>query len=148
MAKAITAGFRQLGVEIEWVPGSGTYARFCGLTSKGMTRQNNIEESRVPYCEEDRPSAIEKSVESQTFAISGSGVWARQNHQSALDWFYAGDTRNARIFHQNAAVGETEYEQGPALLAALNITTEDGQKVQAEIDIQFDGTPERIAKVA
>jgi len=65
-----------------------------------------------------------------------------------MDWWYNGQVKNIRIQHVKAAVGDTEYETGPAYLVNLNNAVEKGQKVSADIEIQFDGVPTRTAKVA
>ena len=48
--------------------------------------------------------------------------------------------------HLNALVGNTEYESGMAFLSSYNNQRTKGQKVTAALEIQFDGTPTRIAK--
>lgn len=146
MARATTATFDKLVVEVEWVNGSGTYSRWCGLTSRGINRTSNMESSEVPDCDDETlPSALEKSVRSQEVTIAGSGVWAAQSHGNAMDWYYSGATKNIRVQHANAEAGDTEYESGQAYLVTLNNTVEKGQKVQAEISIEFDGMPTRTA---
>lgn len=150
MAAPVTGGFQHLVVEIETTAGSGVYSKICGITSRGINRQNNISTSEVPGdCDDESvPSKIEKDVQSQEVSISGSGVWARQSHELMLDWYYQGSKKNIRVQHVNAGVGETEYEAGLAILATLNNTVEKGQKIQSEISIEFDGVPSRIMKSA
>lgn len=149
MARADSANFHEMVVEVEWTPGSGTYARWCGLTSRGINRQHNMSTTPVPDCDDESlPAAIERAVESSEVTISGSGVWARQSHEHALDWWYGGQTRNIRVHHFKADVGETEYESGPAYLVNLSNQAERGQKVTADIQIEFDGLPTREEKEA
>lgn len=150
MAAPVTGAFQHLVVEIELTDGSGVYSKICGITSRGINRQSNLSTSEVPGdCDDESvPSRIEKAVQSQEVTISGSGVWARQSHESMLDWWYSGATKNIRVQHVNAAIGDTEYEAGAAILASLNNSVEKGQKIQAEISIEFDGIPTRTAKVA
>lgn len=144
MAYASTGTFSKMVVEVEWVAGSGIYSKWCGLTSRGINRQSNMTTSNVPECDdEDAPSQVERSVESQEVTISGSGVWASESHGNAIDWWYSGLTKNVRVQHANAAVGDTEYESGPAYLVTLSNSVEKGQKIQAEISIEFDGLPTR-----
>ena len=148
MAYASTGTFSKLVVEVEWVGGSGVYSRWCGLTSRGVNRQHNMSTTPVPDCDnEDLPAQIERSVESSEVTISGNGVWSSQSHGGAMDWWYSGQTRNVRVQHVNAPVGTTEYESGPAYLVSLSNTVERGQKIQAEISVEFDGIPTRTAKV-
>lgn len=150
MASPVTGAFQHLVVEIELTDGSGVYSKICGITSRGINRQSNLSSTEVPGdCDDESvPAKVEKSVQSQEVTISGSGVWARQSHEAMLDWWYGGQPKNIRVHHVNAAVGDTEYETGPALLATLSNSVERGQKIQAELSIEFDGVPARTAKAA
>jgi hypothetical protein len=148
MAKAGTANFHQMVLEVE-TETPGTYAKLCGLTSRGIQRQHNMQTSEVPDCDDESlPAAVERAVQSSEVTISGSGVWASQSHETMLDWWYSGQTKNIRVKHANAAVGDTEYETGPAYLQSISNQAERGQKVTAEISIEFDGLPTRTAKAA
>jgi predicted secreted protein len=143
MARAQTANFHQMVLEVETAT-TGTFAKLCGLTSRGVNRQSNMETSEVPDCDDESlPAAVERAVQSQEVTIEGSGVWAAQSHQTMLDWWYSGATKMVRIHHVNAATGDTEYETGPAYLVSIGNQAQRGQKVTAEIEIQFDGLPER-----
>ena len=144
MARATTATFDKMVVEVEWTAGSGIYAKWCGLTSRGINRQSNMQTSEVPDCDDESlPAAVERSVQSQEVTISGSGVWSAESHGNALDWWYSGATKSVRVQHVNAATGDTEYETGPAYLVSINNQAERGTKVTAEISIEFDGVPTR-----
>ena len=147
MAKATTEKFSELVLELETSPSSGTYARICGLIDTEITRTASIDNAEVPDCnDEDLPLSNEKEVRSIDVKISGTGVWAQESHEKLMDWFYGSSTLNIRIGNLNAAVGDTEYETGPALLASLGQSRTKGKKVSASIDIEFDGTPTRSAK--
>jgi predicted secreted protein len=147
MTRATTANFADMVLEVEFVASSGTYSRVCGLTSRGLDRKANTSSSEVPDCDDETlPSAIEKDIQSYEFTVSGSGVWSSQSHESMLDWFYSGARKNIRIHHVNAEVGDTEYEGGPALLTSLSNQAQRGNKVTADIAIEFDGVPTRTAK--
>ena len=149
MARAQTANFHQMVLEVETAPGSGTYAKLCGMTSRGINRQHNMQTSEVPDCDDESlPAAVERAVQSSEVTISGSGVWASQSHETMLDWWYDGQTKQIRVQHVNAAVGDTEYETGNAYLVSISNQAERGTKVTAEIAIEFDGIPTRTAKAA
>lgn len=147
--KPISAEFQHLVVEVE-TDVEGTFSKVCGITSRGINRQHNMQTTEVPQdCEDESlPSAIERAVQSSEVTISGSGVWASQSHEMMLDWWYSGAKKNIRVQHVNAAIGDTEYETGLAYLVSLNNTVEKGQKVTAELEIQFDGVPTRTKKAA
>jgi hypothetical protein len=63
-----------------------------------------------------------------------------------LSWWRAGTTRLCRLrnvkVQTEGAAGAIYAEYGPALLVNLNNSRTKGQKVTAEIDLQFDGVPE------
>lgn len=147
--KPTTAEFHQLVVEIE-TDVEGTFSKICGITQRGINRQHNMQTTEVPAdCEDESlPAVVERAVQSSEVTISGTGVWASQSHQLMNDWWYSGAKKTIRVKHANAAVGDTEYETGPAILVSLNNSVEKGQKVTAEIEIQFDGLPTRTAKAA
>lgn len=147
--KPISAEFQHLVVEVE-TDVEGTFSKVCGITSRGINRQHNMQTAEVPQdCEDESlPSAVERAVQSSEVTISGSGVWASQSHEMMLDWWYSGAKKNIRVQHVNAAIGDTEYETGLAYLVSLNNTVEKGQKVTAELEIQFDGVPTRTKKAA
>jgi len=149
MTRATTANFHQMVLEVEVTNGSGVYSKICGLTSRGINRQHNMQTSEVPDCDDESlPAAVERAVQSSEVTVSASGVWASQSHEILLDWWGAGQPKNIRIHHVNAAIGDTEYESGAAYLASINNAAERGTKVTAELDIQFDGIPTRTARVS
>ena len=146
MARAGTANFHEMVVEVEWVAESGTYAKVCGITSRGINRQHNMQTSEVPDCDDESlPASVERAVQSSEVTISGAGVWAKQSHENMLDWWYSGATKSIRVQHVNAESGDTEYETGNAYLVTLSNQAERGTKVTAEIAIEFDGLPTRTA---
>lgn len=101
----------------------------------------------MPDCDDESlPLSVAKQARSIDVSVSSSGVWSQESHQTMQDWFYGAVTKLCRVGNLNAAVGDTEYETGPAILASLSQSRTKGKKVTAEIEIQFDGTPTRTAK--
>ncbi len=147
MVAPSTAKFQHLVLEVE-TDTPGTYTKICGITSRGINRQHNMQTSEVPQdCDDESlPAKVERSVQSSEVTISGSGVWAAQSHEMMLDWWYGGQTKNVRVRHANASVGDTEYETGPAYLTSINNQAEKGPSVTAELTIEFDGIPSRTPK--
>lgn len=138
--KAKTANFHEMTLDIETAP--GVYTRVCGLTQRGINRAHNIQETEVPYCDDESlPAAVEIAVQSSTVTINASGAWAAQSHELMLQWWRSGQSKNIRIGHLRAEPGDIEYEMGPALLTSLNNEAQRGQKVTAEVEIRFDGMP-------
>lgn len=148
MAQPTTGKFSELGIYIGDGADPEVFTFLCGLTSKGVQRSATTQSTSVPDCaDEDAPAWEQKSVDTLSITASGTGVWAAESHESMLDWFYSGLPKNIQVRHAKAAVGDTEYEEGAALLTALNNTVDRGQKIQAEITIEFDGAPTRTVKV-
>lgn len=147
MAKAVTEKFEQMTLEVE-TSTPGTYAIICGMVDVEVTRTANVDTSQVPDCaDESLPHHVERSVSGIEVTVSASGVWAQSSHEMIQAWFYSGATKNIRLGHQNASVGDTQYETGPALLTNLSNARAKGTKVTASINLEFDGTPTRTDKV-
>lgn len=147
MARATTAKYEEMILEVE-TETPGVYAAICGLIDVTINRTSNVDTAEIPDCDDESlPLSVERQVRSQEVTVSGTGVWALQSHEMLMDWFYSSAAKNIRI--RNAKVendgdpGETYAETGPALLTTLNNSRTKGQKVTAEIEIQFDGVPSR-----
>lgn len=148
MAVATTAKFEELVLEVEDDPiGSpGTYNALCGLIDAEITRTANVDSAEVPDCaDESLPLSIEKQVRSIEVSATGTGVWSLESNKALSDWFYSSTTLNVRVRNSLAqttgASGDPYQEAGPALLTNLSNSRTKGQKVTAELEIMFDGTP-------
>lgn len=145
MAIAATADFDEFVLEVEFTAGSGTYTKVCGLTDFTVSRTNNTDTTEVPDCaDESLPYYLKRAVRSQDTTISATGVWALANHANMMDWFRDGTTKNARITNAkvtaDGSTGDPEIETIPVILATLNNERTKGQVVQAEIELQQNGT--------
>ena len=148
MAKAITEAFHEMVLEIE-DDTPGTWLKICGLTERGVNRTHNMQTSEVPDCDDESlPAELERAVQSSEVTIAANGVWAAQSHQLMLDWWYSAATKNVRIQHVKAAVGDTEFETAPAYITSLNNVAARGTKVTADLTIEFDGLPVQTAAAA
>lgn len=148
MARAATAKFEEFILEVEFDPAgsAGTYTAICGITDVTINRTSNVDTSEIPDCDDESlPLSIERQVRSQEVTVSGTGVWARGSAQNVMTWWRSGATLNARLrntnVETNGTVGDIFEESGPAILVSLNNSRTKGQKVTAEIEIQFDGVP-------
>ncbi len=146
MAKPITEKFEQMVLETS--ENGTTWTRICGLVGVTITRTAQFDSTEVPGdCDDESlPLDVERAIRTIEVNVSADGVWSQQSHGDMLDWFYSGAPKQIRVGHLNAAAGDTEYERGPALLSTLTNQRTKGQKVTAAIEIQFDGTPTRVAK--
>ena len=142
MARAVTEKFEEMILDVEWTADSGIYSPICGLIDVTITRTSNIDSAEIPDCDDESlPLSIEKQVRSQEVTVSASGSWARSSQSLLKEWWRSGATKNVRIRDTAAATGDIEIESGPALLATLTNSRTKGQKVTAEIELQFDGVP-------
>lgn len=152
MARAETAKFEQFVLEVETDPvGSpDVYTNICGLTDVEINRTSNIDTTEIPDCDDESlPLSIERAVRSQEVTISASGVWALQSNERLLSWWRSGTTLNTRLRNSkveaDGVVGDTSAETGPAILVSINNSRTKGQKVTANVEIQFDGVPATTA---
>lgn len=144
MTAAVTQKYEEMILEIEHPASSGTWIPICGMIDVTISRQANIDSAEVPDCDDESlPLSIEKQVRSIEVSASGTGVWAESSQSILKEWFYSSATKNARLRDTAAASGDVEIESGPALLTSLNNSRTKGQKVSAEISIEWDGTPTR-----
>jgi len=146
MARAQTAKFEELVLEVEWVASSGTYVGVCGMIDVTISRTSNVDTAEIPDCDDESlPLAVERAVRSQEVTVSATGVYALQSAKNLNDWWRSGATKNVRLRNVKAqndgSTGDPTIESGPALLVNLNNSRTKGQKVTSELDIQFDGVP-------
>jgi predicted secreted protein len=148
MAQPTTSTFKEFAIHL----GNGAtptevFTFICGLTSKGLSINNNTSTTPVPDCDdEDLPAFEEADVSSQAVTISGSGIFARENQKTLLDWAMDGSKKNIRVYPGRSAAGDVEYYQGPAILTSLEINGERGQRVQASLSISFARKPTETLK--
>jgi hypothetical protein len=144
MAQATTYPFSQFLVKIGDGASPEVFTDPCGLTSKGLTRTANLNDTNIPDCDDpDAPSWLGRDVVSYQGAIAGSGVVAEESFDTWEDWWNAGETRNVRIELGNPVAYAWIM---PAKLQEFAITAERGNKVQMAVNIVSDGAvvPETI----
>ncbi len=136
---------------IRWVPPAHTttFAEWLGVQ---IARSANVDTAEIPDCDDESlPLSEEKEVRSVNVNVSGTGVFALQSGSKLKDWFYSGKQLNVRLrnkkIEDDGASGDIYVEEGPALLTSFNESREKGQKLSAEIELQFNGTPTLTAKV-
>lgn len=118
------------------------FSAICGLTSKGFNYTTDTSSTNVPDCtDEDLPSFSEKDIIAFSAQLSGSGVASRQSLGLLQDWMESGEKKNVQVSFADAPVGDPELYAGPAVLSALNITANKGERVNVEITIDFASKP-------
>ena len=142
MARPVTAKFSERVIHLGDGADPEVFAPICGLTTKGLTVTNNTQSTPVPDCiDEDLPAFEEKSTDTQSASIAGTGVWTKERHNEMLDWALKGDERNIRYQFVNVTSGDVEFLDGPAILTSMGDTVERGKKVMAELAIEFSQAP-------
>ena len=151
--RAKTAKYEEFILEVEFDPdGSpGTFNSICGLIDVTINRTSNTDTTEIPDCDDESlPMAIERAIRSQEVTITATGVWALQSDRKMDDWWRSGKALNTRLRNAKAEAdgeaGDVTAETGPALLVNKSNGRTKGQKVTAEIEIQFDGVPTPTAK--
>lgn len=147
MSVATTEKFEEMVLEVS--DDGNTWRRLCGFIDVTVTRTANVDTAEIPDCDdESKPLSVERQVRSLDVSATGTGVWAQESNEEIISWIYSGATKHCRIGNLKAAVGDTEYEQGMALLTSVSDSRTKGQKVSRDIEVQFDGVPSLIAKAA
>jgi len=137
MAQATTYPFSKFLVKIGDGATPEVFTDPCGLTSKGLTRSANMNDTNIPDCANpDAPSWLGRDVVSYQGAIAGAGVVAKESYATWETWWNAGATRNVRI--ELGSPPEFAWIM-PAKLQELALTAERGNKVQMSVAIVSDG---------
>jgi hypothetical protein len=137
MTQATTYPFSKFLVKIGDGGSPEIFSDPCGLTSKGLTRTANLNDTNVPDCDNpDLPSWLGRDVVSYQAAIAGAGVVAQESWDVWENWWNAGTTRNIRI--ELGSPAEFAWIM-PAKLQELAVTAERGQKVSMTANMVSDG---------
>lgn len=148
MAQPTTSLFSEFAIHLgDGATPTEAFTFICGLTSKGLSLTNETSTTLVPDCaDEDAPAYNEKSVNSQSAMISGSGVFPRERQEELLEWWRTGEARNVRVYPGKSNTGDVHYIAGPAILESLELTGERGQKLSCSLSIGFSALPTFVAK--
>jgi Phage tail tube protein len=137
MTQATTYPFSKFLVKIGDGASPEVFTDPCGLTTKGLTRTANLNDTNVPDCDDpDAPSWLGRDVVSYQAAIAGAGVVAQESFANWEEWWNAGETRNVKI--ELGTPAEFAWTM-PAKLQEFAITAERGNKVQMTVAIVSDG---------
>lgn len=115
-----------------------TYIAPCGLTTKNLQIQKNLQEVDIPDCDDpDAPSWIARDVQNLSITISGDGVAAAE---SVPDW-------NAAAISTSSVPMKVEIEfstgmksfTGDFVVDQLTFGAEQGGRVTLAFNAQSDG---------
>lgn len=142
MANGTTSTFGNFKIEVGNGASPEVFTFLCGLTSKGLNMASDVVTSEVPDCsDEDLPSWQEKDVKSISATISGSGMWTKEAHETLFQWWYTGAKKNVKLSWMVAASGDVKTITGPCVLASLGQTVEKGNRLTADISLEFSAKP-------
>jgi len=143
MATGTSSSFGNFKIEIgDGATPTEAFTFICGLTSKGIDMSSDVVTSEVPDCfSEDLPSWQEKDVKSITATLSGSGMWTAQAHETLLQWWLTAAKKNVKVSWMLAATGDVKTMTGPAVLTKLGQTVAKGERLSADISIEFAAKP-------
>lgn len=118
------------------------FTPLCGVTQKDITYSSDTVETKMPDCNnEDLPSFKEVDVEAVGITISCSGKWTVQAHGTLIDWATTAAKKNIKVQYVDAANGDIEFINGPAILANLSHSVSKGGKIDGSFELMFSRTP-------
>ncbi len=152
MGIANTADYDELVLEVEFTPESGVFTKVCGLTDISINRSKSVQTQEVPDCGSDSLAFhIRRLTTSKDVTISGTGVWALDNHQDVFDWYNDDTTKLVRVTNTKAesegAAGVVFAETIPMKMLSLKNDRKKGVVVSAEVEFGKDGA-ESLTAVA
>jgi len=140
MAAATTLKAGLLRVYLEDTATPGTWVSPCGLVERGFTISKDVTDSITPDClDPDAPAWVGRDVASQSAAISGSGVLALESFPEWQAFSNTTVARNVRVEVFTAAGLGGGYWQFAGHLSSLEVTGNNGEKIQVSISIDSDG---------
>ncbi len=142
MAQATTLKYSEFRILVGDGASPEAFSPICGLKSKTFGYTTDTSSTNVPDCtDEDLPSFAEKDIISFSAQLSGSGVASRQSLGMLQEWIVSGEKKNIKVSFADAPVGDPEIYSGPAILSSLNITGNQGERVNIDITIDFAAKP-------
>lgn len=95
----------------------------CGMDTKAFNRGSSTSTAAIPPCNNpDAPAQQVTAITAKTKAVTGSGVFAKEDAPDWSKWHESGAPRNVRVWLKGV-----EYFEGAAVLSTYNITGTKGQ---------------------
>lgn len=141
MAQATSSPFKDFILRVE-TDTPGTYAPICGLTSRGVTGSADVSTVEVPDCaDEGLPAWQEKDVKSIGASVKGAGMWTAESHDMLWDWFFSAAPKNCQLEWAKAPTGAQYRWQGPMVLTNIDNSVARGERLAADISLDFTQKP-------
>lgn len=123
------------------------FAALCGVTQKSISYNSDTVDSMMPDCaNEDLPCYKSSQVSANQVTIACSGKWAKEAHGTVINWWKTGASKNVKVQYVEAAVGDPEYINGPAILINLEHSVEKGGKMDGSFELRFTSMPTFVNK--
>lgn len=127
------------------------FTNWCGAKNFSLSIDNEIQSEKVGDCEDwSKPVVTVKEYSGQNITASMEATWTSATHKETSAWALEQKKLPVRIHFPGAAVGEVEYYDGVAMLQNLTlgeIGNVEGNKITEAVNLDFDGTISRTAKV-
>lgn len=137
MAKPTTVTGAKLLIQIGDGADPEVFAAPCGLNTKGINFGKETNDVTVPDCSDpEAPAWVERIATSLSAGVSGSGLLAQEALATWRGFFLDTDGKNCRIKIDGAGWG---HWAGNFICTTFNVTGEDGDKIQVEIELQSNG---------
>ncbi len=138
MAAPQTAKFGAFVVSLSNGASPAVFTAPCGFTSKSLNLSKNLTEVSIPDCSDpDAPIWLGRDVQSLTASVSGEGVLAAEAVPTWLDAYDSTSSVEVQVVITYAS-GTLTY-QGFMHLESMEMTAEQGARVQMTISMQSDG---------
>lgn len=116
------------------------FAAPCGLTSRGINFSKETNDTTVPDCDNpDAPSWTERVVSALSGTVSGSGVLAMEALETWRDFFFSTESRNVRVKLDAPLASNGGHFEGKFHCTTFNVTGDNGEKINVEVELQNDG---------
>jgi hypothetical protein len=138
MAEPTTITGDQILIQVEMVPGSGTYAHPCLINSdRGFARSANVISEVVPDCDDpSAPAWTSTEVDGLAASISGSGMLDLTSLPDFDEWYESGTNRNVKV--KLGTAGGRTYT-GAYKLTQFDQTGTRKTRATASITLNSDG---------
>jgi predicted secreted protein len=138
MSAPKTARFGAMIISLSNGASPPTFTAPCGFTSKSLSLSKNLSEVSIPDCDDpDAPIWLGRDVQSLTASVTGEGVLAAEAVPTWQDAFDSTASVEVQV-EITFATGVLTY-QGFMHLESMEITAEQGGRVQMSISMQSDG---------
>jgi predicted secreted protein len=116
------------------------FAAPCGITERGFTLSNELQETQVPDCtDEDAPSWTSRDKVSRSASINSSGVMAVESIDEWRAAYMASGSVSFRVFNEGNLAAGGGHWSGKFHISSLEFSSAKGGRVELSIQAESDG---------